>query len=89
MKKILIATAIVLMVGCDAAQADYSQPLENTKYVQQDRFVTVKTSGFVDRVITDRKTGCQWLAVGGNDWNLEPLGCFQEYKADLDKAAHE
>lgn len=82
MKKILIGVALLLLSGCDGAQAgaDFSQPFDATDAVARDRFEIVSMSGFIDKIITDRKTGCQYMVVGGNDWNLEPLGCFEEYK---------
>lgn len=82
MKKIIIGVALLLMAGCDDVQAgaEISQPLTTSEPVQRDRFEIVKMSGFIDRVITDRKTGCQFIAVGAQDWQMMPLGCFDEYK---------
>lgn len=82
MKKILIAAALFLLMGCDDVQAgaDLSQPLVTSDAVERGRFEVVSMSGFLDKVVTDRKTGCQYMVVGGNDWNIEPLGCFEEYK---------
>lgn len=82
MKKICIAAALLLLSGCDDAQAgaDISQPLTTSDAVARDRFEVVDMSGFIDKIITDRKTGCQYVVVGGNGWSIEPLGCFNEYK---------
>lgn len=81
MKKMIIGVALLLLAGCDGATAGgMSQPLDTTQNVERDRFEIVDMSGFIDKIITDRKTGCQYMVVGGNDWNLEPLGCFNEYK---------
>jgi PBP1b-binding outer membrane lipoprotein LpoB len=81
MKKILIAVAL-LLAGCDSANAgpEYSQPVDSSPTVEMNRFEIVETTGFIDRIITDHKTGCQFLAVGANDWQMMPLGCFDEYK---------
>ena len=82
MKKIIIGAALLLLAGCDGAQAgaEISQPLTTSDPVQRDRFEIVNMSGFIDKIVTDRKTGCQYMVVSGGNWNIEPLGCFDEYK---------
>lgn len=47
---------------------------------ERDRFEVVGMSGFIDAIVTDRKTGCQYLVFTGNGYAVEPLGCFDEYK---------
>ena len=81
MKKILITVAL-LLAGCDSANAgpEYSQPVGSSPTVEINRFEIVQTTGFIDRIITDHKTGCQYMVVGGNGWSIEPIGCFDEYK---------
>ncbi len=82
MKKIIIGAALLLLAGCDEAKAgaQISQPLTTSDAIQRDRFETVNMSGFIDKIVTDRKTGCQYMVVSGGNWNIEPLGCFDEYK---------
>lgn len=75
----LIALSMLLIAGCTEAK-DISQPKDTTKYVEQDRFITISTTGFIDKIITDTKTGCQYMALGGEGWSITPLGCFEEYK---------
>lgn len=81
MKKIPISVALLLLSGCDGAQAgaDFSQPYDATEAVARDRFEVVSMSGFIDKIITDGKTGCQYMVVG-NTGNPTLLGCFEEYK---------
>lgn len=51
MKKILIGVALLLLSGCDGAQAgaDFSQPFDATDAVARDRFEIVSMSGFIDK----------------------------------------
>lgn len=82
MKKICIAAALLLLSGCDDAQAgaDISQPLTTSDAVARDRFESVRMSGLIDHIITDRKTGCQYLVITGSGFEVQPIGCFDEYK---------
>lgn len=76
MKKMLIGVALML-AACTAQAISYSQPLDESPYVERDRFETVRMSGFVDQIITDKKSGCQYMWVSGH---MVMLGCFEEYK---------
>lgn len=76
MKKILCGLAL-MFVAMSAQAVTFSQPLDKNDYVERDRFETVRTSGFVDFIITDKKTGCQFMWISGQ---LEALGCFDDYK---------
>lgn len=82
MRNIIIGAALLLLMGCDQAQAgaEISQPLTTSEAVQRDRFEVVRMSNLIDNIITDRKTGCQYLVIGGNGYEVEALGCFEEYK---------
>lgn len=82
MRKIIIGAALLLLSGCNDVQAgaDISQPLTTSDAVERDRFEVVDMSGFIDKIITDRKSGCQYMVVGGNGWSIEPLGCYNQYK---------
>lgn len=82
MKKIIIGAALLLLVGCDGAQAgaEISQPLTTSDAVQRDRFEVVRMSGLIDNIITDRKTGCQYMVINGSGFEVEALGCFDGYK---------
>lgn len=82
MRKIIIGAALLLLSGCNEAKAgaEISQPLTTSDAVERDRFETVRMSGFIDNIVTDRKTGCQYLVFTGEGYAVEPLGCFDEYK---------
>lgn len=82
MKKIIIGAALLLLAGCDEAQAgaEISQPLTTSEFVERDRFEVVRMSGLIDNIITDRKTGCQYLVINGNGFEVQPIGCFDGYK---------
>lgn len=82
MKKIIIGAALLLLAGCDEAKAgaEISQPLTTSDAVQRDRFEVVRMSGLIDNIITDRKTGCQYMVINGSGFEVEALGCFDGYK---------
>lgn len=82
MKKIIIGAALLLLVGCDEAKAgaQISQPLTTSDAVARDRFEIVGMSGFIDAIITDRKSGCQYMVLKYDGYEVEPLGCFDGYK---------
>lgn len=74
MKKIILSLLLVSV----AVQAETKiQPQEDGP-VEKDRIVSQLTSGILDRVITDKKTGCQYgiTIVAKTHINL---GCFPEY----------
>ena len=76
MRNIVIGLALML-AACTAQAVSYSQPRDESRYVERDRFESVGMSGFVDYIITDKKSGCQYMWVGGH---MVMLGCFEEYR---------
>lgn len=51
-----------------------------SKYVAEGRFIVTSLANPLDKVITDTKSGCQYLLTYGNGISQIPLGCFEEYK---------
>lgn len=53
---------------------------DGSKYVDEDRFMSTSMANPMDKVITDTKTGCQFLITYGNGVSQIMVGCFEEYK---------
>ncbi|UQT02680.1 hypothetical protein YUBABA_01520 [Serratia phage vB_SmaM-Yubaba] len=81
MKKVLIALLAVVSFGVGAATTERAK--SNSEYVDPDRFVVSVMTGRMDSIITDTKTGCQYLEI--NLRTAQLLGCFDEYKKDTKK----
>lgn len=81
MKKVLIA--LLAVASFSAVGATTERAKDNAEYVDSDRFVVSHMTGRIDAIITDTKTGCQYLEI--NLRTSEPLGCFEEYKKDTKK----
>lgn len=75
MKKILLA--LLLVVGSVHAESAVD-PSESGPF-EEGRIVSQKTSGVWDRVITDKKTGCQYALQFNTGTGTVLLGCFPEY----------
>lgn len=69
--------SFLFMFSINSFAASYSQPKEETNFVDINRFEVVIMSGYIDRLITDKKTGCQYLIIQNE---IAQLGCFEEYK---------
>lgn len=85
MKNKLILLTLVAISSFSAAATKYddiAEPKMPSDYVTQDRFVSTGMRGSLEYVITDTKTGCQYLVVDGGGYSkpATPLGCFEEYK---------
>lgn len=83
LKKILLTTLVLCSFSATATKYDDTvEPKMPSDYVTQDRFVSTAMRGALDYVITDTKTGCQYVVVdaGGYSKPATPLGCFEEYK---------
>lgn len=81
MKKVLIALLAVVSFGVGAATTERAK--SNSEYVDPDRFVVSLMTGAIDYIITDTRTGCQYLSISGRGATL--LGCWDEYKKDTKK----
>lgn len=79
MKKLLIG--LLAAVSLNAAAGDnLMKPSNKSDYVTEGRFVKTPMSNPADFVITDTKTGCQYLLSYGSGIAQTLLGCFEEYK---------
>lgn len=81
MKKLLtiglMLFSVNVLAGVDEVQPSYGE----TEYVTRDRFVSVDMKNPLDKVITDTKTGCQFIIIyNGHGVATIPLGCFNEFK---------
>ena len=78
MKYILLSLALF----STAALADNTaEPVKPSPYVEPDRFVTTPMrSSAIDYIITDTKTGCQYMIsyLSGGETS-QNLGCFPQY----------
>lgn len=79
MKKILIGIALILAAGSTQAALE-SNAKDKSPYVEDGRLESSRMSGIVDWVITDKKTGCQYMVISGGSNQIQLLGCFDEYK---------
>ncbi|AEV89727.1 hypothetical protein OBP_290 [Pseudomonas phage OBP] len=79
MKKILIA---LLAFSSVAMSAEHPVNITDgeSKYVETDRFIVTDLPEPLYKVITDTRTGCQFLLTYRNGISQIPLGCFEEYK---------
>lgn len=76
---IIMLVAFVLtffMVKC--ADAASNPSWDENKYVEIGRFETTKMSGTIDSIVTDTKTGCQYMVIFQSSITI--LGCWDEYK---------
>lgn len=73
---ILLTIAVVLSIPDSDAASNPSW--SDSKYVENDRFDTTKMTGTVDNIVTDTKTGCQYMVIFQTSTTL--LGCWDEYK---------
>lgn len=80
MKKLILSTLLVLSSFSALAGDSLLRPSDKSAYVNVDRFVKTPMTNPADFVITDTKTGCQYLLSYGNGIAQTPLGCFDEYK---------
>lgn len=72
---------ILLIVGVSFAfttDASSDPSWSEDQYVEKGRFETVKMTGVIDSVVTDTKTGCQYMVIFQS--SIAALGCFDEYK---------
>lgn len=76
-KALLIALCLVAPVVM-ADTVPKTNGFDDSKVVDKGRFVQTGMTGALDYIITDTKTGCQFVVVynGG----IINLGCFEEYK---------
>lgn len=81
MKKLLLTVLLISSFSVLAGD-NLVQPSDRSLYVTQDRFVTTSMRGTLEYIITDTKTGCQYIVMdaGGYSKPATPLGCFEEYK---------
>lgn len=83
MKKLLLTALLISSFSAIASKYDETvEPKMPSDYVTQDRFVSTAMRGALDTIITDTKTGCQYIVVDGGGYSkpAAPLGCFEEYK---------
>lgn len=80
MKKILIGIALLCLTACDGevTAAEPINPLQTGSF-ESGRMEQQRVSGWVDYVITDHKTGCQYALITSQG-GMTLLGCFDEYK---------
>lgn len=74
MKKILLALLLVSGV----VQAETKIYPEEDGPVEKGRFVQQDISGYPRAIITDLKSGCQFMVFTGGSYSATPLGCFPE-----------
>lgn len=77
MKKILLA--LLLVTGL--AQAEEKIYPEQDGPVEKGRFVQQNVSGYPKAIITDLKSGCQFMVftVRWRSYSATPIGCFPEF----------
>lgn len=81
MKKIIMGIALLCITACsdaDSGGATSIDPLQSGSF-QAGRMEQQRVSGWVDYVITDHKTGCQYALITSQG-GMTLLGCFDEYK---------
>lgn len=74
MKKVLLA----LLLVSGAALAETPIDPTETGPVERGRFVSQDVSGYPRAIITDLKTGCQFMMFSGTAYTATPLGCFPD-----------
>lgn len=77
---VIMLVAFVLtffMVKCADAASNPST-WGDSPYVETGRFETTKMTGVIDNIVTDTKTGCQYMVIYQS--SIAPLGCFPQYK---------
>lgn len=82
MKKLLIGLLFVSS-SVIAGQGDSKvKPKEESTYVTSERFVTPAMTGKLETIVTDTKTGCQYMILEGGGYSRPSvhLGCFEEYR---------
>lgn len=79
MKKFILALLLVSPMVF-AGESIVTPSNNGSKYVESDRFVVTDMKNPLDRVITDTKSGCQFLITYGNGISQIMIGCFEEYK---------
>lgn len=71
---------LLVFFSCFAFAGDM-KPNETSPYVDRDRFKTTKMPNPIDYIITDTKSGCQYMVIyTGAGMASTPIGCFPEYK---------
>lgn len=75
MKKILLALLLVAGV----VQAEEKIYPQQDGPVEKGRFVQQTVTGYPSAIITDLKSGCQFLVFTGGSYSATPLGCFPEF----------
>lgn len=79
MKKLLLTVLLISSFSVLAGD-NLMRPSDRSEYVTESRFVKTPMTNPADFVITDTKTGCQYLLSYGSGVAQTPLGCFEEYK---------
>lgn len=79
MKKLLIGLLLVSASASAGYRDMVVKPKGPSDYVDPDRFISTYMQDPLDYVITDTKTGCQYL-MGATHKPAVLLGCFDEYK---------
>lgn len=74
MKKIILILLLVsgFVKAEDKVNPKSGGPLEEGRLVSQD------VTGYPTAVITDLKTGCQFMVFTGGSYSATPIGCFPE-----------
>lgn len=83
LKKFLLSILVLSSFSVSATDYDDNiKPKMPSDYVAQDRFVSTDMRGNLEYIITDTKTGCQYIVVnsGASARPATLLGCFEEYK---------
>lgn len=78
MKKLLIGLLLV-STSAVAYKDEPIKPKGSSEYVDDGRFISTYMPNPMDYIITDTKTGCQYM-TGASYKNATLLGCFDEYK---------
>lgn len=82
-KLTLLTTLVLCSFSAVASKYDETvEPKMPSDYVTQERFVSTAMRGALDYIITDTKTGCQYIVIDGGGYSkpATSLGCFEEYK---------
>lgn len=75
MKKIFLALLLVsgFVQAEEKIYPEQDGPVEKGRFVQQD------VSGYPKAIITDLKSGCQFMVFTGGSFSATPIGCFPEF----------
>ncbi len=79
MKKLLIGLLLVSFGSMAAIGDETVRPKRESDLVSSDRFVSTWMANPLDYIITDTKTGCQYM-LNASFKSVVLLGCFDEYK---------